>query len=253
MKRRARLHEGRRILLQPEQAQLVVRDDERRGGRRRGRAGQANAALRVGGVPPRERRRAGGARERRQRAPRADYLLNTTLPSPAVRNLYDERRRDGSLGAGRALGDGPGGRVTEVEGEMPPVSLSERSRDRRRSSRPSRAFGRPEARARYRRSAALGDRHTPRVVVDREVGTHSIALLTMRAPNARTGAAAHMYMMFFAVVGSIFVCRRPMDARGRVRSRRAQARQLRKKIHATARRRPGTKNCRQCRTQAGAW
>ena len=111
---------------------------------------------------------------------------------------------------------------------MPPVSLSERSRDRRRSSRPSRAFGRPEARARYRRSAALGDRHTPRVDVDREVGTHSIALLTMRAPNARTGAAAHMYMMFFAVVGSIFVCRRPMDARGRVRSRRAQARQLRK-------------------------
>lgn len=61
-----------------------------------------------------------------------------------------------------------------------------------------------------------------RRLADREVSTHSIALLTMRAPNARMGAAAHMYMMFFAVVGSIFVRRRPMDARGRVRSRCAR-------------------------------
>ncbi len=87
--------------------------------------------------------------------------------------------------------------------------------------------GRLEPRAVRRRSAALGDRHVRDVDVsrvDREVSTHSIALLTMRAPNARTGAAAHMYMMFFAVVGSIFVCRRPIDARGRVRSRALETR-----------------------------
>lgn len=50
--------------------------------------------------------------------------------------------------------------------------------------------------------------------------TYSIALLIMRAPKATKGAAAHMYMMFLAAVGSSFACRKPMRVAVRPGARR---------------------------------